>query len=244
MKATFDILYDDKYPEICKFDLYEPDGGSDKLFIYFHGGGLENGNKKGAGVFTNWLCDEGIAVASVDYRMYPNAKFPDFIEDCAAAVAYIKEKYGYKEYYIGGSSAGGYLSMMLYFDKRYLAKYGIDSDDIDGYVFDAGQPTTHYNVCRERGLSTKAIRVDEAAPIYFVDKPLEEGKQTSRFLIFISEFDISCRLEQTYMLKRTMLDFGYDEKKIDLQYMAGYKHCGYVKDKVFADKIAAFIGKQ
>lgn len=240
MKTTFDIIYDEKYPEICMYDLYEPDDGSkEKVFIYFHGGGLVNGTRKGAECFAHRLCDAGIAVASVEYRMYPNAKFPDFIEDCAKASAVIMKDY--KESYIGGSSAGGYLSMMLYFDKHYLAEYGIDSDDVDGYVFDAGQPTTHFNVCVERGLDRKAIRVDEAAPIYFIDKMLPEGYETSKFLIFVSQKDIPNRLEQTYMLTETMREFGYDTRKIDLQYMAGYSHCRYVKDEIFTDKIKKFI---
>ncbi|NLD87378.1 MAG: alpha/beta hydrolase [Clostridiales bacterium] len=237
MNTSFDIVYDEK--NNLTLDIYESGGEKDALFIYFHGGGLETGSKQAASSFAEALCCKGIDVASVEYRMYPAAKFPEFIEDCAAACAFIMGKYGYKRHYIGGSSAGAYLSMMLAFDKSYLGKYSIDADDIDGYVLDAGQPTTHFNILRERGIDTKAIRVDEAAPIYFIDSKPEK---TSRYLIFIAERDISCRLEQNYMLKRTMLDFGYPEECIRLEYMEGYGHCGYIKDEVFPETIADFIG--
>ena len=49
----------------------------------------------------------------------------------------IKTK-NYKKVVIGGTSAGAYLAMMLYFDKRYLSKHNIDSESVSGYIFDAG----------------------------------------------------------------------------------------------------------
>ena len=81
------------------------------MFVFFHGGGLEKGSKSGAYHFANYLTDRGIAVVSANYRMYPNAKYPDFIEDAAEAVYWVSENinsYGKCEkMFVGGSSAGG-----------------------------------------------------------------------------------------------------------------------------------------
>ena len=52
--------------------------------------------------------------------------------------------------YVGGSSAGAYIAMMLCFDPAYLKPYGVSN--IQGYLFDAGQPTVHFRVLKERGL--------------------------------------------------------------------------------------------
>lgn len=51
-------------------------------------------------------------------------------------------------YFHGGSSAGGYISQMLCFDKTWLSKHGIKATDISGFIHDAGQPTCHFNVLR------------------------------------------------------------------------------------------------
>ena len=72
-----------------KLDLYMPENEKPKLFIYMHGGGLTSGSRD-AGIRFDTLVSDGIAAASLDYRMYPDAKFPDFIEDCARAVAFLK----------------------------------------------------------------------------------------------------------------------------------------------------------
>ena len=98
------------HPE-CLLDLYLPTAEHFPVFIYFHGGGIEEGSRAGVECFIEELTKAGIAVVSADYRMYPTAKYPEFIEDSAAAVAWVKNNIG--EYgvcdgiFVGGSSAGG-----------------------------------------------------------------------------------------------------------------------------------------
>ena len=82
---------DIKYKENLVLDLHMPESEEFDLFIYFHGGGLEMGSRKDNGLIFEYLAEKGIATASVDYRMFPTAKYPDFIEDCAKSVAWIKE---------------------------------------------------------------------------------------------------------------------------------------------------------
>ena len=229
MRKYFDIAYGDDAEQ--KLDLYLPEGKSNGVFVFFHGGGLVDGDKHGSDSnverFGEIYTSNGIAFISANYRMYPRAKYPDFIVDAANAVAWAKEnreKYGIGEkLYVGGSSAGGYLSMMLCYDKKYLGAHGIDPLEVTAYIHDAGQPTTHFNVCTERGLNRYRCIVDEAAPVYHVGDAEEYAPQ----LILVADNDIKARYEQTMLLIATYNSLGYDKSKIELKYMRGYTHTGY-----------------
>ena len=222
MKSIFDLAY----KENLFLDLHLPESDSFDLFVYFHGGGLKNGRRGGVEVFAKTLEKQNVATATVEYRMYPDAKFPDFIVDCANSIRWLKDnisQYGKcNRIYVGGSSAGGYLSMMLCFDKRYLNAVGLEPTDIDAYIHDAGQPTSHFNVLKELGKDSKRVIVDETAPMYFVG--LEETY--SPMLFIVSDNDMFGRYEQTMLMVKTLEHFGHADK-VQTQVMNG-KHCAYV----------------
>jgi hypothetical protein len=213
--------------------------------VHLHGGGLEKGSRKGFKHIAEQLCERGIASVSVEYRMFPDAKYPDFIEDAAAVVNWAFQHIG--EYgqcrgvYVGGSSAGGYLSMMLCFDSHYLAKYGLENK-ISGYIHDAGQPTTHYKVLKNRGVDSRRLIVDEAAPIYHVG--INESYPPMIFLV--SDDDMKNRLEQTELMISTLKHFEYDQNKIEMRILHG-KHCAHTNaldekgESVFGRIIYGFI---
>lgn len=208
-------------------DIYLPDCEEFAVFVYFHGGGIEGGDKTQDKDFPLFLANNGIAVVSANYRMYPNAKYPEFIEDSARVVAWVKENiknYGKCEkIFVGGSSAGGYISMMLCFDESYLSNVGVKLSDISGFIHDAGQPTVHFNVLRERGIDTRRVIVDEAAPLYHICA----DKNYPPMLILVSEDDMENRYEQTLLVKSTLKHFGYGEEIVFLKIGSGghcYKH--------------------
>ena len=207
MKTIENISYGN-LDSVQKIDLYLPDGAASSMFVYFHGGGLVGGNKNSADVFAPYLTSRGIAVVSANYRMYPSAAYPDFICDAAEAVAwanrYMKEEIGCDRLYVGGSSAGGYLSMMLCFDKRYLERVGLDNSKVAGYFHDAGQPTAHFNVLKYADIDPRRIIVDETAPLYYVG--LEKEYPPMRFVV--SDNDMKNRYEQTMLMLSTLSHFG------------------------------------
>ncbi len=100
-----------------KLDIYLPKGAErPPLMILIHGGGFREGDKREENV-AQWLAD-GYAVASLNYRYSSDAIFPAQVEDCKAAVRWLRAnaaKYGYDPGRFGarGSSAGGYLVTML-----------------------------------------------------------------------------------------------------------------------------------
>ena len=231
-------------------DIHLPEKESFPVFVYFHGGGLERGDKahEKYRVFFKDMTENGIAVVSVNYRMYPEAKYPDFLEDAAEAVAWVFQNinnYGNaKSIFVGGSSAGGYISQMLCLDDSWLGKHNVKVSDIAGFVLDAGQPTCHFNVLKERGLDERAIVVDECAPLYHI----KADREYPPMLIIVSDNDIKNRYEQTMLLVSTFNHFGYEDK-VQLKIMNG-KHCAYVKNidedgkSVFGKLVIPFILRQ
>jgi acetyl esterase/lipase len=104
-----------------QIDLYLPtNGNGGALVVYIHGGGWEHGDKTGDSVNPNnlqWLW-KGYAMASINYRLAPSALWPAQIQDCKAAIRWLKahaHEYGYDPNRIAvvGESAGGHLAAML-----------------------------------------------------------------------------------------------------------------------------------
>ncbi len=221
MKTFFDIPYVENATNMQLLDIYTPDCDSFPVYVHFHGGGFEHGSRKSFKHIAEKLCGLGVASVSVEYRMYPNAKYPDFIEDCASAVKWVKDNianYGKCEgIYIGGSSAGGYLSMMLCFDRRWLSAVGIEADAISGYFHDAGQPTAHFNVLKYSSIDHRRVIVDETAPLYYIGTEKEYPKMA----FIVSDNDMKNRYEQTMLVMSTLRHFGYDMDKVMFRLMHG-----------------------
>lgn len=226
MRLLKNIQYAGDCPDKQCMDIYLPDATEFKTILYFHGGGLESGDKNDCANFLKPLVNKGFAAITSNYRMYPDAKYPDFIDDVACAVSKsietVKQYGDCSEFFIGGSSAGAYLAAMLCFDKRYLTKHKIDPDTIAGYIFDAPQPTTHFNVLREKGIDQRRIIVDEAAPLFHVF----DNRNYPKMLFISSENDIPNRLQQINLTCEVLKNFGYRDKTHFIC-MEGYDHCGY-----------------
>jgi acetyl esterase/lipase len=160
--------------ERCILDIYYPKNTSGyATVVWFHGGGIKAGNK----FIPEWLKNQGIAVVAVNYRLSPRVSCPAYIEDAAAAVAWVFKNIG--SYggdpglvVVSGHSAGGYLTSMIGLDKRYLEVYGIDANQIASLVPFSGHTITHFTVRGERGIAGTQPIVDEYAPLYHVRKML------------------------------------------------------------------------
>ncbi len=112
---TYETVGDRKLP----LDLYYSEQGKKPmpLVIWIHGGGWRNGSKRGGGAAIACL-QRGYAVASVEYRLSGEAIFPAAIEDCKAAVSFLRlhaKKYNLdpERFGVWGSSAGGHLVALL-----------------------------------------------------------------------------------------------------------------------------------
>lgn len=100
-------------------DLYVPEAPPEKplpLIVTVHGGGWSAGSKDG--LLCYWLVGHGYAAASLEYRFSQKALFPAQIQDCQAAIRWLRAnglRYGIDVRRIGvaGHSAGGHLVALL-----------------------------------------------------------------------------------------------------------------------------------
>jgi acetyl esterase/lipase len=105
-----------------RLDLYRPPHatGTLPLVVDIHGGGFAVGDKEDSAelVIVNALLARGFAVASLNYRMSDEARFPAGVQDVKAAIRWLRAHagtYGLDPDRFGavGESAGGYMSVML-----------------------------------------------------------------------------------------------------------------------------------
>ena len=117
-KIAKDLPYVSYGAERQTLDLYVPPGaGPHPLVIWIHGGAWKTGSKANP-LPLRLLAGERYAIASVNYRLSNMAKFPAQIEDCKAAVRWLRAHAS--EYALDparfaawGSSAGGHLVALL-----------------------------------------------------------------------------------------------------------------------------------
>ena len=105
-------------------DLYRPSGsGAHPFVVYVHGGGWLNGHTRQSGAFSSWpnvlasLAARGYVVASVEYRLSGEARFPAAEQDIKAAIRWLRTNaatHGIDKGRgaIWGASAGGHLAAL------------------------------------------------------------------------------------------------------------------------------------
>jgi len=103
-----------------RLDVYIPEVSTQPLplIIWVHGGGWQNGGKEGCPPLRKGYVQRGYVVASLNYRLSGHAVFPAQIEDCKAAVRWLRAnaaRFGIDPKRVGvwGSSAGGHLAALL-----------------------------------------------------------------------------------------------------------------------------------
>ncbi len=118
VKVLRDLQYVEGGHERNRLDLYLPEKAEGRLplVVWIHGGAWWAGSKDGCPAVP--LTAKGYAVASINYRLSQHAVFPAQIEDCKAAIRWLRAnaaKYHLDADHIGvwGASAGGHLVAML-----------------------------------------------------------------------------------------------------------------------------------
>jgi len=116
------------------FDLWKaPSANPTPLVVYFHGGGFSSGSKeKISGALVSELMRRGISVMTVNYRLTPDAVFPDHYRDCARSIQYAR--FHARELNIdpdrigaAGSSAGGCTALWIGFHDDFADPGNPDS---------------------------------------------------------------------------------------------------------------------
>lgn len=127
-------------------DIYRPTQARDPasrvpapIVVFFYGGAWQHGARAQYRFVGQRLADNGMLAIVADYRTWPQAGFPAFVEDAARAVAWAREHgddYGGdpQRLFIAGHSAGAHIAALLGTDPRYLQAHGMAPADLAGVI--------------------------------------------------------------------------------------------------------------
>ncbi|MGA9581989.1 MAG: alpha/beta hydrolase [Allosphingosinicella sp.] len=111
-----------------RLDVYAPRSAAVRprpVILFFYGGSWNSGRRQAYAFAAHALAARGFVVVVPDYRLVPEARYPDFLRDCAAAVRWARRHAG--EYggdgeriVLIGHSAGAYNAAMLALDPSLL----------------------------------------------------------------------------------------------------------------------------
>jgi acetyl esterase/lipase len=126
-------------------DVYRPSNAAGApVVVFFYGGSWQGGNKQIYRFVAAALARRGYVAVIPDYRVYPEVRYPDFLDDGARAVRWAKDnaaRFGGDpdKLFLMGHSAGAYIAAMLALDPRWLNAAGLAPDrDIVGLIGASG----------------------------------------------------------------------------------------------------------
>jgi len=118
--ATGDVVFDGG----LMLDVYAPrqPSGNRRIAVFFHGGGWDSGDKAMYPFVGATLAARGVTTVIPSYRVYPEVRFPAFLEDAARAVRWTVDELcrGSEQPVLIGHSAGAHIAAMLAFDGQWL----------------------------------------------------------------------------------------------------------------------------
>lgn len=131
-----------------RLDVYYPETASARssgpIVIFIYGGSWRMGSRGLYAFFGAALAKQGITTVIPDYRLYPEVRFPAFVEDAALAYRWTAETIARtpdgrnRPIVLAGHSAGAHIAALLAFDARYIAAAREDLPKPAGLVGLAG----------------------------------------------------------------------------------------------------------
>ncbi len=129
-----------------QLDIYAPLGRTETahpVLIFFHGGSWRDGEREGYGFVGRAFASRGFVTVIADYRKAPKVRFPAFVQDTAATIAWVhtniaKHDGDPERIFLMGHSAGAHIAMMAALDPQWLAAKDLKPDVIKGVIGLAG----------------------------------------------------------------------------------------------------------
>ena len=158
-------------------DVYRPTAaaseGAAPVVVFFYGGAWRSGERWHYRFVGRRLARNGVLAIVADYRTFPDARFPGFMDDAARAVAWTHRHAGEHggdpaRLYLAGHSAGAHIAALLATDPRHLAAHHLAPADLAGVVGLAGP--YDFEVGTEfRDIFGPPSAWADAQPVNFVD---------------------------------------------------------------------------
>jgi len=157
-----------------KLDIYKADNlrVDSPVLVFIHGGSWEDGSKDIYKFLAEGFTSEGFDIAVPNYRLYPNAVYPQMLEDSAKAVAHVAKQFPKRPVVIMGHSAGAYNALMIGLNKSYLFAEGVNLCDRVSGIVSLAAPTGVYELKKEPLITIFPGRFQkDDAPLAYVDGP-------------------------------------------------------------------------
>ncbi len=206
-----------------RLDLYLPaaPAADAPVAIFFYGGRWNTGAKETYRFIGAALAARGAIVVIPDYRLYPQTRFPAFLEDAAQAARWTRDnaqRYGgdLSRLFVIGHSAGGHIASMLAFDKRWLAAVGLaPARDFAGVVGLAGAYDFAIDSDLLRGVFGAPANAAATQPLRYVTR------DAPPLLLLTGEADETVKPRNTRALAQAVSDAGGEARAI---YYPGVAH--------------------
>lgn len=130
-----------------QLDIYRPSATAPAagwpVVVFFYGGSWNRGERADYQFVGSALAARGVLSLVADYRLYPEVRYPEFLNDCAWALAFGLQEAARlggdsKRVFVMGHSAGAYNAAMLALDARWLQSVGHTPGELAGWIGLAG----------------------------------------------------------------------------------------------------------
>jgi acetyl esterase/lipase len=198
-----------------RMDLYLPKlkAASAPAVLFFYGGAFISGCRREYRFIGQALASQGIIVGIADYGLFPEHRFPAFVEDGAKAAAFLHGElpnYGGdpNRLFVAGHSAGAYIAVMLASNPEYCSEAGADISCLAGAIGIAGPydflPITNATRIEIFGGSDRI----ETQPIHFID-----GKRPP-MLLLTGDRDVNILPRNTHNMVARLREHGNEVEAI------------------------------
>lgn len=204
-------------------DVYLPasQGAPASAVVYFYGGSWNTGAKELYRFIGAALAQRGVATIVPDYSLYPQARYPAFLEDAAQALRWTRdnaERFNIDpaRIFLMGHSAGGHIAAMLAFDRRWLAAAGLDpARDVAGMIGLAGAYDFSIDTDLLRGVFGAPANAAATQPLTYVTRDAPPA------LLLTGDADETVKPRNTRALAESVRAIGGDVRDI---YYPGLDH--------------------
>ena len=195
------------------------------VVVFFYGGAWQEGSRSDYLFVAEALTQRGYVVVVPDYRVYPEVKYPEFLYDGAAAVAWAAnyaDRYGgdRSRIFLMGHSAGAHIAAMLALDSTFLDAKKVPRTAVRGLIGLAGPydflPLTEPNVI---ALFASEPNLALTQPIHYVSTTA--AKTTPPVLLLHGADDKRVYPKNSINLARELRAIGV---KVELDLLPGLNH--------------------
>lgn len=254
-KKTQDVAYLPGGNSRQTLDVYQPTdpavaASPRPVVVFFYGGAWQEGSRGDYLFVAEALTQRGYVVVVPEYRVYPEVKYPEFLHDGAAAVAWAAnnaDRYGgdRSRIFLMGHSAGAHIAAMLALDATYLDAQKVPRTSINGLIGLAGPydflPLTEPNVI---ALFASAPNLALTQPIYYVSAAA--ASTTPPVLLMHGTDDKRVKPKNSINFARELRAVGV---KVELDLLPGLNHTDVIAkftrllrgDGKLVDRVDQFI---